>query len=227
MPTRIIRGLTIVGLGSALLACGAEPREDAAKPGDSEARAEVDSLRAVVAELERELSSTRSALREAGRAGSDRADQATDATPSDSGAPADAAIRFQGPVASELATSLLRFAGERGATITYVGAVRDGKADGLGYGVWSTGSAYEGQWRANKRHGAGRHTYPDGAVYEGRYSDDLREGPGTYHYKDGQRWEGPWQQNLRHGEGVLYEADGRVRVRGVWERDRLIREIKD
>ena len=134
--------------------------------------------------------------------------------------------RGDATVDAGIARVLLRFPGMNGSRVTYVGESRNGQAEGIGYALWSTGSAYEGEWRENRRHGEGRHWYPDGARYEGTYQDDKREGQGTYYYRNGQRWEGPWQANLRHGEGVLYEADGRVRVRGVWESDRLKRELK-
>lgn len=223
------------GLLLVLLACGGEGEAESETLVAATARA--DSLSGVVARLERELASARAEVRAARSAGngatpSADADTADDSTQPDQSSEPAAADEgepepFRGPAAEGLAEALLRFAGERGATITYVGAVRDGKAEGLGYGVWTTGSAYEGQWRANKRHGPGRHKYPDGAIYEGSYVNDVREGQGTYHYKNGQRWEGPWKDNMRHGEGVLYEANGRVRVRGVWEKDRLVREIKN
>lgn len=224
------------GLLLTMLACGGD--REATPEELAEATARADSLAGVIATLERDLASARAEVRAAraaagngdsaaaasgGEADTTQLDQSTQQAAGDQGEPEP----FSGPAAEGLTEALLRFAGDRGATITYVGAVRDGKAEGLGYGVWTTGSAYEGQWKANKRHGPGRHKYPDGAVYEGTYVNDQREGQGTYHYKNGQRWEGPWKDNMRHGEGVLYEANGRVRVRGVWEKDRLVREIKN
>ncbi len=111
--------------------------------------------------------------------------------------------------------------------VTYVGATQNGEANGFGYGVWETGSSYEGEWVNNMRHGDGVFRWKDGEWYEGRYENDLRTGPGIYHWKDGRRWDGEWLDDMRHGDGMLYEANGKVRVRGVWEKDKLVREIKD
>jgi hypothetical protein len=122
--------------------------------------------------------------------------------------------------------ALLEFRTTKGATVRYLGTVDAGMAYGEGYGVWATGSSYDGEWQANRRHGTGSFTWPDGERYVGNYRDDLRTGPGTYFWKDGRRWEGEWLNDMRHGDGVLYEADGRVRARGRWEKDKLIREVK-
>lgn len=194
-----------------------------------------DSLAAELTRLQFELTGLRGETRalRARLAAAERAPGS--AVPRDDSAPTEMDTRpttgdgaqTSGALNTALARVLLRFPGSNGSQITYVGEVREGQANGVGYAVWSTGSSYEGEWRGNRRHGEGRHVYPDGARYEGRYRDDGREGQGIYFYRNGQRWEGPWQDNLRHGEGVLYEANGRVRVRGVWERDRLLREIKD
>lgn len=195
-----------------------------------------DSLAGVITQMQAELDALRAEARalQARLASAERAPGGE--APRDDSAPTDMEPAAPGPSApnrpagaldAALERVLLRFPGSNGAQITYVGESRDGQATGVGAAVWSTGSSYEGEWRGNRRHGEGRHRYPDGARYEGLYREDQREGQGTYFYRNGQRWEGPWQDNLRHGEGVLYEADGKVRVRGVWERDRLVREIKD
>lgn len=211
----------------ALAACGEPPVPPDSDGAAARARVTEDSLREEVARLERALTVARDEARaaqavagaDAARSRSGGAEQAAvDSTDVDEGT---TPRRLDDPT-----RGLIRFATTNRATITYVGALRDGQAHGYGYGVWSTGSAYEGEWRENQRHGPGRHRYPDGARYEGIYARDLREGLGTYHYPNGQRWEGPWVDNLRHGEGILYEANGEVRVRGVWERDRLVRTIR-
>lgn len=229
VPCPFVRRGSAILAAAALLAvaCGGESRPAPSEGVVAEETHRADSLAAEVERLKAALAEARAAARRAQTA--EESSAAPSGPPAGQGEAGDtaAAPAFRGPAAAALAgAGLLRFPGERGAGITYVGELRDGRANGYGYAVWTTGSAYEGRWRDNRRHGPGRHQYPDGAVYEGLYADDLREGQGTYHYKNGQRWEGPWQGNLRHGEGVLYEADGRVRVRGVWERDRLVREIK-
>jgi hypothetical protein len=222
-------------LCAALLACSGS--EDTLPPVAYDApagtAARADSLADVVAQLERQLTRSRAevarlsaAARAAGasdedaRARSDT-DDAASPGPRPLAPPTASTARGDGP------QRLLRFTGDAGATITYVGDVRDGKAHGYGHALWSTGTSYEGTWADGKRSGFGTQRYADDERFEGQFVDDKRTGEGTYFYRSGQRWVGPWQDNLRHGTGTLYEADGRVRVKGVWERDKLVREIKD
>jgi hypothetical protein len=130
-------------------------------------------------------------------------------------------------LAARDARGFLTFPSSKGGTVRYLGDVVDGMATGTGHGVWSTGSLYEGEWRANLKHGRGSYTWPDGERYEGEFRDDQRSGDGTYTWKDGRRWVGGWLDDMRHGDGVLYEANGRVRVRGRWEKDKLVQEVRD
>jgi hypothetical protein len=46
-------------------------------------------------------------------------------------------------------------------------------------------------------------------------------------FKSGERWEGEWLDDMRHGEGILYDDKGRVRLRGRWQKDKLVEEFKD
>ncbi|MCW5898252.1 MAG: hypothetical protein KIT10_03195 [Flavobacteriales bacterium] len=122
----------------------------------------------------------------------------------------------------------LQFASAKnGEQVIYVGEVDREMANGQGFGLWRSGSHYEGQWRDNMRHGKGVFHWPDGERYEGDFADDRRTGTGVYHWKNGQRWEGPWLEDMRHGPGVLYEANGKVRVKGVWEKDKLVSSEKN
>ncbi|MBX2979281.1 MAG: hypothetical protein KF905_08310 [Flavobacteriales bacterium] len=126
------------------------------------------------------------------------------------------------------ATRVLRFPNEKkGATVIYLGEVENDKANGQGFGVWSTGSTYEGEWKDNLRHGYGEFSWQDGEHFSGHYQHDLRNGFGIYHWKNGQRWEGNWKDDMRHGDGVLYEANGKERVRGTWELDKLKVTVKN
>lgn len=217
---------------AALLACSSG---DDASPASADAASatRADSLSEVVAQLERQLARSRAEvtrLSAAARAAGVSDDDARARSDADNGAsPED---RPPAPSAARAARGvdgarLLRFTGDAGATITYVGDVRDNKAHGYGYALWSTGTSYEGTWADGRRSGFGTQRYADDERFEGQFVDDKRTGEGTYFYRSGQRWVGPWQDNLRHGTGTLYEADGRVRVKGVWERDKLVREIKD
>jgi hypothetical protein len=232
MPMRIQRFIVPAALVAAAVGvsgCGAPDadgmRETARAMADSAATAadRADSLQEVVARLRRELNAARAAARQA----VDTAPASVE--PAANGEASERVLADATPAdrrEADVRRMLLRFRGDNNVEISYIGEIRDGKANGIGYGVWSTGSSYEGEWRDNQRNGPGKHRYPDGARYEGMYVNDRREGDGTYFYKNGQKWIGPWKDNLRHGTGILYEANGKVRVQGVWEKDRLVREIK-
>lgn len=134
----------------------------------------------------------------------------------------------QEALAAARSTRVIRFpSAKKGEDVIYLGEVDRDMANGQGTGVWRTGSVYEGQWVDNLRHGKGAFTWPDGERYEGDYASDRRTGQGVYHWKNGQRWEGQWKDDMRHGPGVLYEANGKVRVKGVWEKDKLVSSEKN
>lgn len=108
-----------------------------------------------------------------------------------------------------------------GIKIFYAGDISNGKANGKGYGLFSTGGIYEGEWKNNLRHGKGKYTWKDGSVYEGDFYGDKRQGKGTYYFATGEKYVGEWMDNKRSGKGILYDKDGLVLVNGVWENDEV------
>lgn len=120
---------------------------------------------------------------------------------------------------------VIRFTSTKNGSVTYIGDLRNGKADGTGFGLWSTGSSYEGSWQNNLRHGKGVFQWADGEKYDGDYANDQRHGFGVYTAKAG-KYEGQWLNDMRHGEGRVFEANGKLKVHGVWEKDKLIKTIK-
>jgi hypothetical protein len=120
---------------------------------------------------------------------------------------------------------IIRFSSTKNGSVTYFGKLRNGKADGTGFGYWTSGSSYDGQWRDNLRHGKGQFLWVDGEKYEGEYKYDQRNGYGVYTAKAG-KYEGQWLNDMRHGEGKLYEPNGKLKVHGVWEKDKLVTTIK-
>lgn len=116
----------------------------------------------------------------------------------------------------------LTFSSRQGNEVYYVGDVRDGKANGRGVALLSSGSRYQGEWRDNMKHGVGEFHWSDGAWYEGEYVDDEREGKGTYHFPDGGVFVGEWDDDVRNGDGVFYDAEGEVVAKGLWEDDELV-----
>ncbi|MEX0315489.1 MAG: MORN repeat-containing protein [Allomuricauda sp.] len=116
----------------------------------------------------------------------------------------------------------LTFKSSKGSQVHYVGQVRNGKAQGNGVAILSTGSRYEGEWKDNLRHGNGTFYWADGQYYEGEYIDDKRHGIGTYHWSNGEKFVGLWKDDQRTGEGTFYGKDGKIVASGIWEDDKLI-----
>jgi hypothetical protein len=108
-----------------------------------------------------------------------------------------------------------------GTKVYYAGDILNGKANGFGYGLFSTGGVYEGEWKNNLRHGKGKYTWKDGNKYEGDYYDDKRQGKGTYLFASGEKYIGEWLDNKRSGKGTMYAKDGSVIVSGEWVNDEV------
>ncbi len=110
---------------------------------------------------------------------------------------------------------------KNGARVTYFGEVDDGKANGRGTGLWSTGGTYEGLWKDNLRHGQGVYVWADGERYEGTFVEGKRSGYGIYTFKNGEQYKGEWLDDKRHGIGVHLRANGDTVVVGRWASDRF------
>jgi hypothetical protein len=120
---------------------------------------------------------------------------------------------------------VIQFPTSKNGSVTYLGDLRNGMANGRGFGYWKSGSSYDGQWKDNMRHGEGVFIWADGEKYEGEYQNDQRHGYGVYMAKAG-RYEGQWKEDMRHGEGKLYEANGKFKLQGIWEKDKLVTTVK-
>ncbi len=116
----------------------------------------------------------------------------------------------------------LTFRSAEGNETYYVGEISNGKANGSGVALLSTGSRYEGEWKNNQKHGDGEFNWSDGARYEGAYVNDKRSGKGTYYFPDGGIYTGAWKNGLRDGVGVFTNAKGKVVARGMWRKDELV-----
>jgi hypothetical protein len=140
---------------------------------------------------------------------------------------ADMQIRnLKGQLRNTSGGNYLTFKSRQGNDVYYVGDVRNGKANGRGVALLSSGSRYQGEWADNRKHGVGEFNWPDGARYEGQYEDDQRSGQGTYHFPDGSVFVGDWENDLRNGEGIFYNKRGDVVARGVWRDDELVEQGK-
>lgn len=149
----------------------------------------------------------------------DQAEQALDSVKSLNQRLEGKLAKAQRELALKEKVKVISFAGLKGATVHYMGEVVDGKANGGGIGIWTTGSVYRGEWRSNLRHGKGSFQWKDGERYEGNYVDGKREGEGTYYWPSGERYEGQWVADQRTGQGTLFDLDGNVRYKGEWLND--------
>lgn len=117
---------------------------------------------------------------------------------------------------------VISFKSQKGKLIHYLGEVKDGKANGGGVGIWSTGSIYKGEWKENLRHGQGKYQWADGDVYEGSYVNDIREGEGVYHWASGEHYDGEWSGDKRNGYGKLFDKDNNLTYEGQWRNDKIV-----
>jgi hypothetical protein len=127
-------------------------------------------------------------------------------------------------LASKSKSDYLKFNGEKGTEIYYVGVVEDNKANGWGVGLYSNASRYEGEWKDNLRHGNGVFYWPDGEYYSGEFVMDQRQGEGKYYWPNGEMFAGEWQNDKRNGEGVFYGKNGEVVAKGIWQNNELVRK---
>ena len=118
---------------------------------------------------------------------------------------------------------VLQFKSSNGQTVHYLGEVEDGKANGGGVGIWTTGSIYKGDWKDNRRHGKGTIESQNGERYEGDWTKGVREGEGEYFWPSGERYDGEWKENKRHGQGTLYDRDNNVQYEGKWKNDKPVK----
>ncbi|TXF89012.1 hypothetical protein FUA23_12035 [Neolewinella aurantiaca] len=116
----------------------------------------------------------------------------------------------------------LTFRSRENNEIYYVGEISEGKANGRGVALLSTGSRYEGEWKDNQKHGMGTFHWSDGARYEGEYENDKRSGEGSYYFPEGGVYAGGWKDDLRHGQGVFTNAKGKIVAQGIWRKDELV-----
>ena len=120
-----------------------------------------------------------------------------------------------------------KFKSRKGTDVQYWGQLKEGKAEGEGFGLWASGSYYEGQWKANQRQGQGRYVWADGEHYEGEFQEDQRHGQGKYTWKNGEYYIGNWVKDHREGKGILYDKKGKVKFDGEWRKDEFVSKNKE
>ena len=90
---------------------------------------------------------------------------------------------------------------------TYVGARKNGKADGYGVNTWASGDRYDGYWKADLIHGSGTYTFANGSGYQGEWFEGKMHGSATFVWASGDRFEGTYKNDRPFG-GIYVKADG-------------------
>ncbi len=131
---------------------------------------------------------------------------------------------------------------------TYVGTWQNGLRDGYGtlantigdkvVGEWRAdrligiatltrvdGEKYVGEWQENKFNGRGTHNMATQDQYVGDFKNGARDGFGTYTFASGEKYVGEFKAGRREGQGVSYAASGEVISSGIWQNNKLIREV--
>jgi hypothetical protein len=87
-------------------------------------------------------------------------------------------------------------------------------------------TSYTGKCQDGLAHGKGKATGEDS--YKGFFHEGLPHGQGKYLYKNGDVYQGSWKNGLKEGEGKLvYYLNGKKRtLRGIWENDNYIGDVK-
>jgi hypothetical protein len=73
--------------------------------------------------------------------------------------------------------------GEKGTHPIYKGDVENGKPNGVGIFITTTGYKYVGEWKNGEMSGQGTLTFPDEGKYVGEWKDDLPWKGITYDYE--------------------------------------------
>jgi len=101
----------------------------------------------------------------------------------------------------------------------YRGTIRDGRIEGTGVYLDSSGLYYEGEWKAGLMHGQGRLQLPSGDEYVGQFRAGRADGNGRYIDATGEIYEGPFANGQRHGRGSMTLPNGRT-YSSLWTRGR-------
>lgn len=93
---------------------------------------------------------------------------------------------------------------------SYEGDFVQGRREGTGKAIWTTGKQYQGEWENDKRSGDGFLISPEGDTYRGQWADDKMCGRGVYKYVNGEQYEGQMRNSVKEGQGKYTWPDGQV-----------------
>lgn len=112
-----------------------------------------------------------------------------------------------------------------GETISYEGAVINGKANGYGEATTSYQHRYKGYWKDNDFHGKGVLYFAGGDVYDGEWKNGERTANCIMTYKNGNTYTGEWLNNSMHGKGKYTWGSGGANSGDVYDGDFVNNEM--
>ncbi|GAB1463016.1 MORN repeat-containing protein [Pedobacter sp.] len=86
-------------------------------------------------------------------------------------------------------------------TIYYYGSIKNGKADGYGYGIDASDNLYSGYWKDNQYNGPGKLVTGDGHLYEGMFANGKKNGYVYYNYQ--KKGDGPFHSGLYENDKLV------------------------
>lgn len=120
----------------------------------------------------------------------------------------------------------VKILGKSGYT-AYIGAVKDGQAQGNGTLYSKEGNViYQGKFAGNQYQGEGTLNYPGSLLqYEGGFQKNLFQGTGILYRETGTKeYEGEFFQGKKQGKGMLYEDTGNLVYTGSFQADEVAYE---
>lgn len=103
-----------------------------------------------------------------------------------------------------------------GSKWTYIGDVKDGKANGWGAQYWSTGQILRGEFKGNNLNGQGDSQTPGNFRTIGAFNDGSANGEAMMLQSNGRVTKGNYSNGRLDGYGAMYGADGVLLSKGVW-----------
>ena len=70
--------------------------------------------------------------------------------------------------------------------------------------TYPNGDGYVGAYKNGKANGQGTYTVANGAKYVGAFKDGIYHGKGTFTFADGEKYVGAFKDNKRYGQGYQY-----------------------
>ena len=90
----------------------------------------------------------------------------------------------------------------------YIGQFKDDLPDGHGTETFAEGHRYVGEFKEGKYHGRGEFNFANRNRYAGDFLDGKPNGQGTYTFANGDIYEGEFRNGMRSGRGRFTYSDG-------------------